>query len=193
VEGSREGNDIKAARLLLDSAPWRDFTGHVRFEKGDILVRQGSASLDGALWVDGYDESDRLMVHLLTGGRLQFLPAGSEHQFRRVDAAERAALPFRKARFVLAGDAEPFSGWTDGQTCQGWATPRFESEEAQRLMGLLYPQDGHFDTEHNAFVTPSEEGDPEVWAGESIRTSDGSEITVYPIGAFAWCWREIRV
>ena len=169
-----------------------DLTGQVRFQKGDILVPQGRSFLDGALWVDGYDDSGRLMVHPLSGGRLQFLPAGSERQFRRVDGDERAALPFRKGRFGLSGSGEAINGWTYGQACQGWATPRFEFEEANRLLAVLYPQDAHFNTEHNSFVTPSEEGQPETWAAESIRTIDGSEITVYPIGAFAWCWQELR-
>ena len=164
----------------------------MQFEKGDILVPQGGTSLDGALWVDGYDESGRLIVHLLAGGRLQFLPVGSEQQFRRVEAAERAALPFRKGQFVLSGYREAFAGWTDGQACQGWAAPRFEFEEARRLLAWMYPQDAQFDADRNAFVTPSDEGKMEAWAAESIRTADGSEITVYPIGAFAWCWQEIR-
>ncbi len=167
-------------------------TGGVRFQKGDILVPHGQSTLDGALLVDGYDESDRLIVHLLAGGRLQFFPAGSEGMFRRVEAAERAFLPFRPGQFVLSGTTEAFRGWTDGQTCQGWATPRFEHEEAQRLVELLYPQEALFDAERNLFVTPSEDGQMETWAAQSIRTPEGSAITVYPVGAFAWCWREIR-
>ena len=164
----------------------------MRFEKGDILVPQGRAFPDGALLVDGYDDSGRLLVHPLSGGRLQFLPAGSERQFRRLDAVERAALPFRQGRFVLSGHAEAFAGWTDGQGCQGWATPRFEFEEAHRLLAFIYPEEALFDAERNAFATPSEDGQVELWAAESIRTTDGSEITVYPIGAFAWCWQEVR-
>jgi len=164
----------------------------VRFEKGDIVVPQGRASFDGAWWVDGYDDSGRLMMHLLAGGRLQFLPAGSEGQFRRLAAAERAALPVRPGRFALSGSVEAFTGWTDGQACQGWAAPRFEFEEAQRLVQLLYPEEALFDAEHNAFATPTEDGQVELWAAQSVRTPDGSALTVYPIGAFAWCWREIR-
>jgi len=49
--------------------------------------------------------------------------------------------------------------------------PRFEFEKPNAWWQLLYPEEALFDAEHNAFVTPTEDGQVELWAAP-IRPHD---------------------
>ena len=125
------------------------------------------------------------------GGFQQYFPVASTNGFRLVDEAERTRAVFRRARFALADSEENFSGWTDRRAWNGWEMPRFEKAEAARLMRWLGDERARFDAERDAFVTVSQDGEDEVWAGETITISDGSGVKVYPVGAGAWVWDEV--
>ena len=160
----------------------------MRFSKGDILVPKEKQFPDGAVVVDGYDEAWRLMGHPMGGGFQQCFPAASADLFRLVDEAERTRAVYRRAKFTLADSEDKFRGWTDGRAWNGWEMPHFEMAEAERLMLWLGDKRARFDAERDAFVTLSQDGEEEVWAGEAITISDGTAVKVYPVGAGAWTW-----
>lgn len=99
-----------------------------------------------------------------------------------------------KSTFFLDGDVE-FTGYHFGETWNGWAVPYFERDEADRLMDHLnegdhmrvefLPADGA--RENSYVIHDLNYGEVErVWP-HTINTVDG-ERTVYPIGAYGWCW-----
>ena len=160
---------------------------------------------EGAFVVDGYDAKGQLVVHPLGGDRPAHLTELEASLYRWVDDAERAGTFFQRARFYVAQEKETFAGWTDGQTWNGWARPRFERAEAERVIAWLAtldpkPADGrvgcflpvtdkeHFDGERDAFITVNQAGEEEVWPAENITISDGSQLKVYALGAGCWCW-----
>lgn len=102
----------------------------------------------------------------------------------------------RKSAFYL--DAldnweEPgFVGYTHGDSWNGWGTPAFEIEEAQRLLDALKKAGittGYYDAVTDSFMLYAGGGAPEVYQGYSITTETG-QLKVYAIGAYAWCWEE---
>ena len=109
----------------------------MKFSKGDILVPRDAQFPDGALVVDGYDETGRLLVQPLGGGFQLALRADSGKRFRVADAGERGRALFRRARFSLMDSEDHFTGWTNGENWNGWAMPHFEFAEAQRLIAWL--------------------------------------------------------
>ena len=85
-----------------------------------------------------------------------------------------------------------FDGWTNGKDWNGWAMPHFEFADAKRLIAWLKNGKARFDSEKDAFITITEDGDEEFWQGQSIFITDGSSIKVYPVGAGSWCWNEVE-
>ena len=138
---------------------------------------------------------DRHPPHFSTAvssGFQQDLPAASASGFRLVDEAERSRALFWRASFALADSEENFSGWTDGTPWNGWEMSHFERAEAERLIRCLGDERAWFDTERDAFVTLSQDGEDEVWASETVTILDGSAVKVYPVGAGAWTWDEVE-
>lgn len=164
----------------------------MKFSKGDILVPKGKQFPDSAVIVDGYDQRGLLLMHPMGGGMQARLDAVSVSVFRLVDEAERAGTFYCRGRFALAESNEAFDGWSDGRRWNGWAMPRFERSEAERLIESLKDQRARFDAERDAFITVSQEGEEEGWPGESVVVSDGSVLTVYGVGAGAWIWDEVE-
>ncbi|HWV98501.1 MAG TPA: hypothetical protein VNZ64_02295 [Candidatus Acidoferrum sp.] len=164
----------------------------MKYSKGDILVPKGKQFPDCAIVVDGYDDAGRLVMHPLGGGIEQHLTAVSASLFRLVDEGERAGALFRRGRFALAESEEAFEGWADGRTWNGWQMPRFERDEAERLVRWVGGERSRFDAARDAFVTISQSGEEEIWAGEGVAVSDGSAMKVYPVGAGAWMWDEVE-
>jgi len=164
----------------------------MKFSKRDTLVPKGNQFPDGAVVVDGYDEAGRLMAHPMGGDFQQYFPEASASGLRLVDEAERSRALFRQASFALADSEETFSGWTDGTLWNGWEMPHFERAEAERLIRWLGDERMRFDAERDAAVTVSQDGEEEIWAGETVTVSDGSGIRVYGVGAGAWTWDEVE-
>jgi len=165
----------------------------MKFSKGDILVPKGKQFPDCAIVVDGYDKRGRLLMHPMGGGLQACLDAVSASVFRAVDEGERAGALFRRGRFVLADGKETFDGWTDGRCWNGWGMPRFEKNEAERLVRALKDERARYDAGRDAFVTLAQDGEEEIWAGEQIIISDGSAMKVYPVGAGSWIWDEVEL
>lgn len=100
----------------------------------------------------------------------------------------------RKSAFALCEDHNAYIGYTSGRTWNGWATPYFTLEEAQRLQadfnqGIENPM--LYDVNKDAFVLKYEEYDePYIWEGEDIQTVDGIKH-LYGIGAYSHIWDEL--
>lgn len=106
------------------------------FQKNDIIVRDDGKYPEGALIVDGYDASGALLAHPLGGGFQLIIPAADHPRFDTVPGMERTPI-FTRAWFTLEGLEDSFTGWTDGRNWNGWAMPRFELPEAQRVIAAL--------------------------------------------------------
>ena len=105
--------------------------------------------------------------------------------FRAVAESEQRGQLWRKAAFSLDGLDGNFSGWTCGMLWNGWAMPQFEPDVARRIVeavGGRYLKSGDY------FLTPSQDGDPEEWAGDEIELLGGQKLKVYPVGAGSWIW-----
>jgi hypothetical protein len=162
----------------------------MKFSKGEIICRDDLAYPEGALVCDGYDGAGRLLAHALGGGFQLTVPAQDEPRFRAVPDGERGAALFYKGRFTLADAEAAFDAWSNGELWNGWAMPRLERAEAERVLARLGDQRARFDGERDAFVTMSQDGEQEVWGVEVITIADGSRIKAYPVGAGAWTWEE---
>lgn len=99
----------------------------------------------------------------------------------------------RKALFQI-NDGPIYMGYTSGARWNGWATPYFTLEEAQKLqaewnigedLSILY------DVTKDAFVCKYEDDDePYIWEGENIQTEDGIKH-LYGIGAYSHIWDDL--
>lgn len=159
------------------------------FPKNEMIVRDDGKYPEGALVVDGYDGSGALLAHPLGGGFQLIIPIAEHVRFTQVGDAERTAI-FSRSRFAVEGLEGLFAGWTDGANWNGWAMPRFEFAEAQRVIAALGSDVGKYDSTADAFITKMEAGEPEAWPAEFIQLPDGGTAKVYPIGAGSWIWEE---
>lgn len=100
----------------------------------------------------------------------------------------------RKSVFAIDASPNAYIGYTSGRTWNGWATPYFPLEEAQRLQaefseGANSPM--LYDVTKDAFVLKYEDDDePYIWKGEDIQTVDGIKH-LYGIGAYSHIWDEL--
>lgn len=106
-----------------------------------------------------------------------------------------------KAQFTLdcidetEGSVTPFKGYTHGDHWNGWATPYFARDEAQRVAAALNkvyanPHYAWYDRGQDAFANFYEGDDPndiEEWHGKQVEV-DGQMLTLYAIGAYCWTW-----
>ena len=99
----------------------------------------------------------------------------------------------RKLVFTIDGFADAYIGYTGGHLWNGWATPYFEKDEAERVMAgynqdLDEPDLMYYDEVGDAFVVYTEGHDNyDYWQGADIRTQDGIKH-LYGIGAYSWVW-----
>lgn len=98
-----------------------------------------------------------------------------------------------KSLFTLdALENASFEGWTDGTLWNGWATPRFELAEAQKLIEAFIQagEKAWYDEAQDAFCFQVEGYDePERYPSSTIQTGEG-ELKVYAIGAYGWTWEK---
>lgn len=100
----------------------------------------------------------------------------------------------RKSVFAIDASPNAYIGYTSGRLWNGWATPYFTLEEAQKLQAewntntetpMLY------DVTKDLFILQYEDDDePYVWEGEDIQTVDGIKH-LYGIGAYSHIWDEL--
>lgn len=99
----------------------------------------------------------------------------------------------RKALFQI-NDGPVYIGYTNGDRWNGWATPYFTLEEAQKLQAEFDQGDGlrmFYDCRADKFILQYEEEDePYVWKGEDVQTVDG-KLHLYGIGAYSHIWDEL--
>lgn len=83
----------------------------------------------------------------------------------------------RKSAFALCDDHNAYIGYTSGALWNGWATPYFTLEEAQRLQadfnkGVDTPM--LYDVAKDEFrIQYDGDDEPYIWKGEDIQTVDG--------------------
>jgi hypothetical protein len=95
-----------------------------------------------------------------------------------------------KSVFTLEGLDGNFSGFSRGETWNGWECPLFEQSEASHILEALANYDGgawSFISEEDAFGYIDNNGDFESFSSHLV-SYDGSIIKAYGIGAFGWCW-----
>lgn len=103
---------------------------------------------------------------------------------------------YRRTRFVIDSlPGKSFEGVTDGSDWNGWACPRFERAEAERVLRASEPNGfaWTYDQASDQFVVTNESDDadsaPEVFRATTVRMN-GERIKVYPVGAWSWIWEE---
>lgn len=104
---------------------------------------------------------------------------------------------YRKTVFSIEDSELTSVGWTAGERWNGWACPRFEKEEADKVM-KDYNTDGqepkaYYDEEKDTYFFPDVWGKDVEWdeyKGIVINTFEGPK-TVYAIGAGFWVWDDL--
>lgn len=104
---------------------------------------------------------------------------------------------YRKGFFITDDMDTPVEGWTIGENWNGFATPLFEREIANRVARLatwsayieeydmfVYSDAHPLDVDNNRYVQFAQ--------GIDVTTVDGRTVHVYPIGE-SWTWREVEV
>jgi hypothetical protein len=98
----------------------------------------------------------------------------------------------RKSVFYIDG-GPAYIGYTNGYLWNGWATPYFTLEEAQKIQAEFNQGDGlrmFYDCQADKFILQYEDDDePYIWEGEDIQTVDGIKH-LYGIGAYSHIWDE---
>lgn len=100
----------------------------------------------------------------------------------------------RKSIFAIDASPNAYIGYTSGRLWNGWATPYFTFEEAQKLQaefsqGADSPM--LYDVTKDEFRLKYEDDDePYIWKGEDIQTVDGIKH-LYGIGAYSHIWDEL--
>jgi hypothetical protein len=98
----------------------------------------------------------------------------------------------RKSVFYIDGGSA-YIGYTNGDRWNGWATPYFTLEEAQRVQadfsqGVDFPM--LYDVNKDEFRVQYDDDEPYIWKGEDIQTVDG-KLHLYGIGAYSHIWDEL--
>ncbi len=111
------------------------------------------------------------------------------------------ATQMRRGKFrIEVYDPELFSGWTDGELWNGWATPLFEYAEAVRITDVhnkmvpLDPNDkgkAWYEAEKDRFCFITEGTDQQTENYPAfVRHVDGEIRPLYGIGTWYWTWEE---
>lgn len=99
----------------------------------------------------------------------------------------------RKSVFTIGEYPKAYIGYTKGDRWNGWATPRFEKEEALRVAEGFnemaeYPI--QYDKVYDQFyMLDLENAELITWKGTDVHTDEGIKH-LYDIGAYWWVWEE---
>jgi hypothetical protein len=82
---------------------------------------------------------------------------------------------------------EIFSGFTSGETWNGWACPYFTHEQAQRVVEVHRAQGGKawYDETQDSFAFEFGEDEVDAFPAETV---EGQKL--YSVGARCWIWEE---
>lgn len=104
-------------------------------------------------------------------------------------------MNMRQSTFMLDALGErAFEGFTVGDSWNGWATPLFTFEQAQRIVAAWQEQgwEARYDEAKDAFVfsinQDFETGQSDKFEEFAPVERDGRKL--YPVGAFAWTWED---
>ena len=106
---------------------------------------------------------------------------------------EKEGILVRKSVFYI-DETPAYVGYTNGDLWNGWATPYFTLEEAQKIQaewnkGVEFPM--LYDVSKDEFCVKYDGDDePYIWKGEDIKTVDGIKH-LYGIGAYSHIWDEL--
>lgn len=106
-------------------------------------------------------------------------------------------LMLRKAKFGMdCWEGVSLTGYTCGETWNGWECPLFTKLEALRIVNIVKKvSDGRtlaeYNKEFDTFLFRTEGEDAEAYAGRQYDTEDGVK-TLYDIGSRSWTWDEIE-
>ncbi len=100
----------------------------------------------------------------------------------------------QKAIFTIDGEGG-FTGFTRGQTWNGWECPYFTKEVAEQVFQFFMNSDcklwyvEEVDTYYMSlqWFGETEEEDVEYWQGHEY-IIDGEKVVLYSVGAFSWTW-----
>lgn len=105
---------------------------------------------------------------------------------------------YRKTSFTLdALENKAFSGYTSGETWNGFACPLFSYDEATKILDLLQERTGdetleswEYEASKDKFLLHSStHEEPETFEGQPIEV-EGEVVDLYPIGSYSWTWLE---
>jgi hypothetical protein len=155
---------------------------------GDDYIYAIDEGKTGVLYVHGFTYFGELDDLVKEGCHV------SEASFRHQEPSVEREM--EEAEFFLDVVSDTtFRGYTSGDTWNGWACPLFPKPEADRIAetfdGFKDPYTGEehraaYDEEADAFVFY----DPADDHWSAFRGVDLEGTTLYPIGTYAWTWRE---
>lgn len=106
----------------------------------------------------------------------------------------------RPAAFTI-NESPEFYGFTFGDTWNGWATPFFPKDQAERFAAYndreieTHGRSGfdrvRYDPKRDAYLLTNEDGDFDVVEPQVIETTEGRR-KVWPIGAWSYVWETRR-
>lgn len=172
-----------------------------RFKKDDVVIpRRNLKDKDwraSTVIVTEHLEDGTLLGFPSAGGYYLRFPPDKVREFDFVkipqEMLERPV--FHKARFDAdwMPEGKTYLGWTTGELWNGWGTPYFEKNVAQKVVADLEERwTKAYDPEKDEYVLTSEsEEEPYVIPAETIHVEDRGRwksVKVYPIGAGYWTW-----
>lgn len=97
---------------------------------------------------------------------------------------------FYQADFCMDLSEKSFTGYTDGDTWNGFACPYFSYMEAVRLLEE-FGNKWSYDEIKDAFIVwvvgATANDEPEVFESVTIQVND-KDVKTYAIGAYSWVW-----
>ncbi len=97
--------------------------------------------------------------------------------------------PVQKKYFHIDDIHFAFEGFTHGDTWNGWRTPMFTKDIAEKVLEKVISEDEKvfYDSNKDTFIVIYDEESHDTWKGSTIEF-EGEQYTVYDIGAFCWTW-----
>lgn len=129
-------------------------------------------------------------------------------RYYNADSGEEITAPhrervFRPGTFTMDAMEGPYPGYTGGNNWNGWATPYFEFDVAERIAedyvrvnqeagGDMAGSRARYDESEDAFALYEPINDYESFYYAQPISVDGKEVKVYSIGTYEWTWDEVK-
>lgn len=175
-------------RLVAESGP-DPISGNLLIREEEVVDVEAASPWDAR----------SLAIH-----RMTLRPMGRVLRAYDTDTGDEVAPPpptsFRPGRFTIDGLSGIYSGFTRGETWNGFAVPYFPLEEARHIADDYAAQpaglDGQAEAEYDAdrdlirlYDPSSDEWDKYGPVEIDDGTGHGSRA-LYPVGAHFWTWKE---